>query len=371
MGRNRKSAKHGVVAGGSAGDDPNSGATNAVTGTGGPSGLHATMTSRDYYFESYAHFGIHEEMLKDGARTRAYQNAIMSNQHLFRDKVVLDVGCGTGILSMFAAKAGARLVIGVECSAIAEQAREIVATNELDHIVKIMHGKLEDLELPDGLTHVDIILSEWMGYFLLYEGMLNTVINARDRWLAPDGLLFPDRASLYVVGIEDAEYKREKIDFWENVYGFDMSCIKRMAMFEPLVDVVDPNQVCTTADKLLEIDLKTATVEDLAFDANFAIQLTRNDYVHALVSYFDVTFSCCHKPVVLSTAPHVTPTHWKQMVFYLEQPLIASRDEKIAGAFTVRPSAGNERDLEVKLKLSFSGRMHDVPVELEQDYRLR
>jgi len=61
-------------------------------------------TSRDYYFDSYAHHGIHEEMLKDHVRTRAYQRAILENAHLFRDKIVLDVGCGTGILSMFAAQ---------------------------------------------------------------------------------------------------------------------------------------------------------------------------------------------------------------------------------------------------------------------------
>jgi type I protein arginine methyltransferase len=65
-------------------------------------------TSKDYYFDSYSHFGIHEEMLKDSVRTRAYKNAIVQNRHLFSGKVVLDVGCGTGILSMFAARAGAR-----------------------------------------------------------------------------------------------------------------------------------------------------------------------------------------------------------------------------------------------------------------------
>lgn len=71
------------------------------------------MTSKDYYFDSYAHFGIHEEMLKDEVRTMAYRNAIMQNRHLFKGKVVLDIGCGTGILCMFAAQAGAAKVIGV------------------------------------------------------------------------------------------------------------------------------------------------------------------------------------------------------------------------------------------------------------------
>ena len=65
----------------------------------------------DYYFDSYAQISIHEEMIKDSVRTNAYRDAILKNKHLFKDKVVLDVGCGTGILSMFAAQAGAKHVM--------------------------------------------------------------------------------------------------------------------------------------------------------------------------------------------------------------------------------------------------------------------
>lgn len=86
-------------------------------------------TSVDYYFDSYSHFGIHEEMLKDKVRTKTYMNSIVQNKHLFRGKVVLDVGCGTGILSMFAAKAGAKKVYGIECAGIATAAASIVKAN--------------------------------------------------------------------------------------------------------------------------------------------------------------------------------------------------------------------------------------------------
>lgn len=56
-----------------------------------------------------------------------------------------------------------------------------------------------------------------MGYALVYESMLDTVLAARDRWLAPGGTLYPDRARVWLTAIEDAEYKSEKIDFWDNV----------------------------------------------------------------------------------------------------------------------------------------------------------
>merc|ERR1712110_1102999 len=108
------------------------------------------MTSKDYYFDSYAHFGIHEEMLKDEVRTLTYRNSMWHNKYLFKGKTVLDVGCGTGILCMFAAKAGAKKVIGVDMSNIIDQARVIVKANGLDNIISLVKGKLEEVDLGLG-----------------------------------------------------------------------------------------------------------------------------------------------------------------------------------------------------------------------------
>ena len=74
------------------------------------------MTAGRYYGYSIVSVGIHEEMLKDEVRTLTYRNAMYHNKHLFRGKTVLDVGCGTAILSMFAIRAGARHVYGVCCN---------------------------------------------------------------------------------------------------------------------------------------------------------------------------------------------------------------------------------------------------------------
>uniref|UniRef100_A0A224XRS4 type I protein arginine methyltransferase n=2 Tax=Panstrongylus TaxID=65342 RepID=A0A224XRS4_9HEMI len=313
------------------------------------------MTSRDYYFDSYAHFGIHEEMLKDEVRTLTYRNSMYHNKHLFKDKIVLDVGCGTGILSMFAAKAGAKKVIGIECSNIVEYARRIVADNDLSHIITIVKGKVEQVNLPEGIDKVDIIISEWMGYCLFYESMLDTVVFARDKWLKPDGLLFPDRACLYITAIEDRQYKDEKINWWDNVYGFNMSSIRSVAITEPLVDVVDPKQVVTNSALVKEVDLYSVTKEDLNFSSDFTLQVCRDDYVQALVTYFTIEFTKCHKRVWLTTSPEAAYTHWKQTVFYLESYLTAKRGETINGTFTLRPNPRNSRDLDFTIALRFDG----------------
>nr|KAF6273761.1 protein arginine methyltransferase 1 [Pipistrellus kuhlii] len=192
------------------------------------------MTSKDYYFDSYAHFGIHEEMLKDEVRTLTYRNSMFHNRHLFKDKVVLDVGSGTGILCMFAAKAGARRVIGIECSSIS------------DYAVK---------------------------------------------------------------------------------------------------------------------------VEDLTFTSPFCLQVKRNDYVHALVAYFNIEFTRCHKRTGFSTSPESPYTHWKQTVFYMEDYLTVKTGEEIFGTIGMRPNAKNNRDLDFTIDLDFKGQLCEL--SCSTDYRMR
>ena len=173
------------------------------------------MTSKDYYFDSYAHFGIHEvtgnpryllaertivqiqwiifmrlfqEMLKDEVRTITYRNSIYHNKHLFKGKTVLDVGSGTGILCMFAARAGAARVIGVrsfcnfysfsfvlkltyfkfnlflmfqiECSGIVDHSRQIIKDNKLDD------GSIQS---SSWLLHLVVIYTRYLSIFSDYS----------------------------------------------------------------------------------------------------------------------------------------------------------------------------------------------------------
>lgn len=327
-------------------------------------------TSADYYFDSYSHFGIHEDMLKDEVRTRAYMKAIMNNKHLFQGKTVLDVGCGTGILAMFAAKAGAKHVYAIERAGIYHQAVKIVQDNGLDKVITVIHGKVEEVELP--VQKVDVIMSEWMGYFLLYESMLDTVIYARDKWLATGGVMLPDKATLYICGIEDAEYRQSKIDWWGSVYGFDMSVIKGLAVEEPLIDNCNAEQVFTNSAEILNVDLYTITKEQLDFESDFSLTAQRSDYIHAYVAYWSVEFTKTTNNIRFFTGPKNQYTHWKQTVFYLNEMLTISKDETVKGHIRVKRMAGNPRDLDIVINTTFNGKNQPEAIDNKpQQYRLR
>lgn len=304
--------------------------------------------TEQHYFSSYDHFGIHEEMLKDESRTLSYKHAILRNRDLFKDKIVLDVGCGTGILSMFAAQAGAKHVMGVDMSNIIEMARKIVDLNGLSDKITLIQGKMEEITLP--YQKVDIIISEWMGYFLLYESMLDTVLYARDKYLVPGGIIMPDKSTIYAALLEDGEYKDEKVSFWDDVYGFDYSPFKDIVLSEPLVDTVDLRHVISNPCQVFEIDLYTVKVEDLAFKANFDLKARVNDTAHAILCWFDIEFNKLTTPVKFSTGPHAKYTHWKQTVFYIDGQVTLRAGDEVTGSIDCRPNGKNNRDLDITLE---------------------
>ena len=255
----------------------------------------AAADTEDPYFGSYSKTSIHRTMIKDKIRTRSYKNAILHNQHLFQGKTVLDVGCGTGILSLFAAKAGAKKVIGVDNSNIAYHAKKIVMDNNLQDTITILKGKVEEVELP--VKEVDVIISEWMGFCLFYESMLDSVLFARDRWLAPGGLVFPDIVKLQLVGISDNQDKYRDLHHYGQKYQVDLSALKELARKEVLVAAVDPRKVVTDQFNLKTFNLQTDSKEDIKVDIDFHLTVMRDSIVNSLVTFFDVIFSHCHKEV--------------------------------------------------------------------------
>lgn len=302
------------------------------------------------YFDSYTDVTIHEEMIADHVRTSTYRNAILRNSESLQGKVVLDVGAGTGVLSIFCAQAGARKVYAVEACSIAEQAVKIVKHNDLEDRVEVVRGTVETVELSE---MVDVIVSEWMGYALLHESMLNSVLYARDKWLKPGGLILPSRAELYIAPIMDP-VAEDRLHFWYTVkdqYGVDMSCMSDFARgcimnSDITVNTVTVEDVLSHPARFAELDLNTVTVEELrALKGHFRCECFGSAAVNAFCVYFTVTFPCADKPqpLVLSTSPFKPETHWKQAVLYLDEPVRVEQDTPVTGEVSMFPSEESAR----------------------------
>jgi protein arginine N-methyltransferase 1 len=136
---------------------------------------------------------------------------------------------------------------------------------------------------------------------------------------------------------------------WDNVWGFDYTPLKQTAMTEPLVDTVDMKAVVTDPTAVLTLDLYTVKPSDLAFSVPFQLRVRRNDFVHALIAWFDIEFAACHKPIKFSTGPHTKYTHWKQTVFYLHHVLTVVEGESVSGLLENKPNDKNRRDLDIKI----------------------
>ncbi|XP_068596576.1 protein arginine N-methyltransferase 3 [Brachionichthys hirsutus] len=224
------------------------------------------------YFSSYGHYSIHEEMLKDKVRTESYRDFMYLNPDVFRDKVVLDVGCGTGVLSMFAARSGAKKVLAVDQSEIIYQAMDIVRSNRLQDTITLIKGRIEDIQLP--VDKVDVIVSEWMGYFLLYESMLDSVLYARDVYLADGGSVYPDLCNISLAAVGDKQKHRDRIAFWDDVYGFDMGCMKRAVAPEAVVEVVKADTLISDPALIQTVDCSRVCPSQLEFSSHFSLKMS-------------------------------------------------------------------------------------------------
>ena len=162
----------------------------------------------DQYLEEYGTLYDHLGMLSDHERMRGYHDAIRLNaESHFKGKVVLDVGTGTGVLAIWAAQAGARRVFAVEGTSVAQHAETMAKAHGFGSVIEVLRGRMEDVQLPEP---VDVIVSEWMGYFLLRESMIQSVIFARDRWLRPGGVMYPSSARLLLASLQDKRFIDER-----------------------------------------------------------------------------------------------------------------------------------------------------------------
>eukprot|EP00249_Psilotum_nudum_P014385 c24796_g2_i1 orf=667-1953(+) len=290
------------------------------------------------YFHYYGQLLHQQNMLQDYIRTGTYYAAIIENYLDIQGRVVVDVGAGSGILSLFAAQAGAKHVYAVEASGMVEHARKLIAGNpSLSPRITVVHGKVEEVELPE---KADILISEPMGTLLVNERMLESYIIARDRFLIPNGKMFPCLGRIHLAPFSDEYLYIEiasKALFWQqqNYYGVDVTALHGAAFqgyfSQPVVDAFDPRVLVAPAI-FHTIDFMTVKEEELyelVIPLNFTTTMAAR--VHGIACWFDVLFNGSTVQRWLTTAPGAPTTHWYQLRCVLSQPLYVMAGQTITG----------------------------------------
>ncbi|XVE98277.1 hypothetical protein REPUB_Repub03eG0091700 [Reevesia pubescens] len=257
---------------------------------------------------------------------------------------------------------------------MSEHARSLVKANNLQDIVEVIEGSMEEVVLPE---KVDVIISEWMGYFLLRESMFDSVICARDRWLKPTGVMYPSHARMWVAPIRSGLVDQKKNDYegtmddWygfledtKDHYGVDMSVLtspfseeqEKYYLQTSLWSNLHPHQVIGTAAVIKDIDCLTATVNDIlqvtsTFSSAISMEQTR---LCGFAGWFDVHFrgrveDPAQQEIELTTAPSSNNgTHWGQQVFLMHPPVHVGEGCNLNVSFSMNRSKENHRLMEVE-----------------------
>ncbi|XP_040213522.1 protein arginine N-methyltransferase 2 isoform X1 [Rana temporaria] len=310
------------------------------------------------YFGSYKTLKLHLEMLSDQPRTQTYRNVILQNSSALKGKRILDLGCGTGIISFFCAQlAQPDVVYAVEASDIAEQTSRLVEENGFSGIVKVIRQRAEELKLP---SRVDVLVSEWMGTCLVFEFMLESVLLSRDLWLKESGIMWPSTASIHMVPCSAEKEYSTKVLFWDSAYGLDFKMLKSMAVQEFLAKpkpdyVLNPEDCLSEPCVLLNINMKTLKVEELErMSGPFAFHVKRDGILHGFTSWFSVQFQNIENQghVELHTGPFNPLTHWKHTLFMLDEPIQIHRGDRVEGSAVFNRNPMWRRHLSVALNWS-------------------
>lgn len=278
-------------------------------------------------------------MLQDTVRTGAYQNAFLLNQNDFKDKVVLDVGTGTGVLAFFAVQAGAKKVYAVDASQSIEIAKQLSNMNGFSEKIVFIQGQLENITIPE---KVDIIISEPIGFLLVHERMLETYAIAREKFLKPGGLMFPTTGSIVIAPLtDDAVYREQlaKIAFWQNqsFFGLDLTVALEQAYREyfsqPVVGFFPASSLLSSERTVHTVDFSSVTAQELQnFEVLFSFNIEHTAIMHGLGCWFDLVFLGSTATVILSTAPDQPGTHWYQCRLLLRSPIAVNRGQSVSGS---------------------------------------
>ncbi|AAZ12613.1 arginine N-methyltransferase, putative [Trypanosoma brucei brucei TREU927] len=250
---------------------------------------------------------FHYAMMNDEERNNFYYEVL--KKHVTPETGVLEIGAGSGLLSLMAAKLGAKWVVAVEGSEeLAKLARENIRANNMEHQVKVLHMMSTELKSKHLPEPPDVLLSEIFGTMMLGESALDYVVDVRNRLLKPTTKIIPQFGTQYAVPIEcDALHRISSVSGWRDLdlkhmmtlqdtvsivfakhYGIRMNSVNFRRLSDPI--------------ELFRVDFSSSNRNDIPRRKHFDVVAKESGTAHAMLFYWKVT----DDEFVMSTDPEDT-----------------------------------------------------------------
>jgi SAM-dependent methyltransferase len=253
---------------------------------------------------------VHRGLLQDSVRTNAFREAI--RRSVTPDSVVLDLGTGSGILSFFAAEAGARRVFSVDATHSADLASFLSRHLGFADRIQVIHDRSTNIELPE---NADLLVTETLGAFGINEQILSSVIDARARLLRPDAAIIPRSIDLYLVPVDDASIYERRVKWWnERPYGFDLSPLAVFASNILFAGNVDSDSFLAPPALVIAGDLATIASSDVSGRVHF--ETARAGALYGFAGWFRATLADG-----IEVSNEIPGTNWEHVFLPLQSPI--------------------------------------------------
>lgn len=262
-------------------------------------------------------FDFHHSMLVDEVRTTSFLRAIA--QQVQPGDVVVDIGAGTGVLSLFAVLAGAGKVYAIEQGPMAEVAGEIVKRNDLGDRIEIINEWSYEATLPE---RADVLVTETIGNIGFEEGILAWVTDARKRLLKPGARIVPSAISMMVAATESSHDYAEIGRLRRPLYEFDFTPLADLASHTMLWTDFSPVSLVTRPATVVDIDLSTTRQVDI--EGTVTLRARRDALVHGLGCWFVAEIA---PGISISNEPPTKAPSWNQGFLPLPEPVSVSKGD--------------------------------------------
>lgn len=271
----------------------------------------------------------HHAMLRDYVRVAAYQRAI--ERAVKPDTVAVDLGCGSGVLSFFAARGGAQKVYAIERRPdTILLAEELAKANGLDSKIEFIEGSSSQIAQERLTPKPNLLVAEILGNGILEENVLEFTMDARDRFLASGAQLIPYRLDIYFFAFDSGlrQSRWEEVNELKDLYGFDFTLLGKVLCNKATMRMDRYNSLInkTMSEAVMVRSLDFRTLRDAVFSNRFELTALADGDITSFCGYFKAHLD---EETILTNSPWAPATHWTQLIYTLAAPRTVKKGETL------------------------------------------